>query len=621
MTKKPALLAALIISLGLYYFIGFETVRTNATQVISLYAGLFLLYFLILRISKQVEHFATLVTFGFVIRIAFLFVLPFLSDDFFRFVWDGILVSTGNNPYLHTPNELIAGNYDAFFDQLNSKDYYSVYPPLLQYVFWIAVKLFPESPQGAIATMKFFVLLAEAGSLYFLLKLGKQFGFGDRSALIYFLNPLVIIELSGNLHFDAFLICFLLGAVWFGSKSKLIPSAGLLGLAVAAKINPLMTFPFFIRRWGINRSIIYFFLAIAIAAVTIIPFANTEAFSNFGESLQLYFQSFEFNASFYYLSKYIVGQDYALVLGKVFPMVIVIVILAVTFRHKRSDWKSLPILILFAFTVYYLCARVIHPWYLTTLVAFAALTTYRYAILWSFLIPFTYLTYATDQYIENIAVIWIEYSLVMGLAILEWTTDGYKRTLEDILWENSFFKKLYSNSIPSRVKIKRDRIASRLQSGEKIIDIGTGNGGLCNSLMKLGHDVTPVDVKDRSFFKNVKPNVYDGVKLPYAEDEFDVALLITVLHHTPDPRAILKEALRVAPRVVIMEDIYRNPVQKHLTFFTDSLVNLEFADHPHTNKDDDGWRQLFDELGLRLVSREDFRTLLFYRQVIYAVGR
>ena len=114
--------------------------------------------------------------------------------------------------------------------------------------------------------------------------------------------------------------------------------------------------------------------------------------------------------------------------------------------------------------------------------------------------------------------------------------------------------------------------------------------------------------------------VYDGERLPFADKSFDACTIITVLHHTPDPDAILREAMRVTrKRIVIMEDIFRNPLQKQLTFFTDSLVNLEFEGHPHTNRSDAEWKETFERMGLKLVFREDFRTLVFFRQVVYVV--
>jgi ubiquinone/menaquinone biosynthesis C-methylase UbiE len=116
--------------------------------------------------------------------------------------------------------------------------------------------------------------------------------------------------------------------------------------------------------------------------------------------------------------------------------------------------------------------------------------------------------------------------------------------------------------------------------------------------------------------------IYNGEKLPFDDLAFDTTLLITVLHHTPDPDAVLQEAIRVsARRIVVMEDIYTNPFQKYLTWFTDSLVNMEFVGHPHTNRSDKQWQATFSKMGLKLVGKETFRTLVFFRQVIYVLER
>jgi len=70
--------------------------------------------------------------------------------------------------------------------------------------------------------------------------------------------------------------------------------------------------------------------------------------------------------------------------------------------------------------------------------------------------------------------------------------------------------------------------------------------------------------------------LYDGKKIPYDDDSFDVALLITVLHHTPHPEKILQEAQRVAKKIVLVEDVYSTVFHKYVTYFFDSLVNFEF---------------------------------------------
>ena len=57
---------------------------------------------------------------------------PLLSDDYFRFIWDGMVMHEGINPVSHTPSYLvhhpeIAETNQGLYSLLNSKEYYSVY--------------------------------------------------------------------------------------------------------------------------------------------------------------------------------------------------------------------------------------------------------------------------------------------------------------------------------------------------------------------------------------------------------------------------------------------------------------------------------------------------------------
>ena len=44
---------------------------------------------------------------GISFRMILLFCLPFWSQDFYRFIWDGRLVFSGLSPYLFRPNDVI----------------------------------------------------------------------------------------------------------------------------------------------------------------------------------------------------------------------------------------------------------------------------------------------------------------------------------------------------------------------------------------------------------------------------------------------------------------------------------------------------------------------------------
>ncbi|MEB3273038.1 MAG: class I SAM-dependent methyltransferase [Prochlorothrix sp.] len=163
------------------------------------------------------------------------------------------------------------------------------------------------------------------------------------------------------------------------------------------------------------------------------------------------------------------------------------------------------------------------------------------------------------------------------------------------------------------------RLQPFLKSEAKILEIGSGLGSVTSHFRQQGLQITPVDIADASLLPGTTPQIYDGGCLPFTDRSFDTVLLLTVLHHIADPIQTIGEAQRVGNTVLIIEDIYTNPVQKYLTYGVDSLMNLEFRDHPHSNHTDAEWQSIFQNLGLELIYTESYAFVGFFRQVIYVL--
>lgn len=165
--------------------------------------------------------------------------------------------------------------------------------------------------------------------------------------------------------------------------------------------------------------------------------------------------------------------------------------------------------------------------------------------------------------------------------------------------------------------IKKKRLFKFYSNEENILDIGSGNCGLNLLIKNAGYQITSLDIVNKSVFEDIQPIIYEGQKLPFKDKEFEVVQLITVLHHIKEPEKNIAEALRVGKKLIIMEDIYENELQKYLTFTADSINNWEFLGHPHTNKSDAEWRKLFKNMGLKVVKAEYYDFLIFFKQVTY----
>ena len=363
------------------------------------------------------------VALGIFLRVALVFAFPRLSDDVYRFIWDGNLVVAGQNPVASTPAAILqsgnapAGNTEELYGLLNSGEYHSIYPPVSQIVFatgaWVgAGDWFLSS-----TVMKVFLLLAELGSLWLLAKILAGFGLPPSRLLLYWLNPLVIVEVMGNLHFEGVMVCFLLWSLYLLTRSRYLAAGGAMAVSIAAKLLPLMLLPFLLGRlW--RTPFWKFFLSLGgMLLLLFLPLLLGSGFlDGFGGSLDLYFRKFEFNASLYYLLRtygfYELGWNQIARFGPLLARIAGGAILIVALADRTSDWRSLPGLWLSAFVIYLLCATTVHPWYLTVPVALCCFTSWRFPLLWSYLIMLTYTSYTSVPYEENLWLVGVEYVLV-----------------------------------------------------------------------------------------------------------------------------------------------------------------------------------------------------------------
>jgi hypothetical protein len=220
-----------LISLAGYVLFGYFLSRQNFLAVMSTYLVLFAGYVYVLKgvpfsVIDDSKYSLQIFTWAAILfRLLFLFSIPRLSDDYFRFLWDGNLSASGINPYSITPLDYMQqpsnrSDYLAeLFVGINSQGYHSVYPPVLQFIFFIAGKLFPGNLVASIVSLRIVIIAAETGSILLLQKILQHFHLPKSRVLLYALNPLVIIELSGNLHAEAIMIFFLLAATYFLTRS------------------------------------------------------------------------------------------------------------------------------------------------------------------------------------------------------------------------------------------------------------------------------------------------------------------------------------------------------------------------------------------------------------------
>ena len=139
-----------------------------------------------------------------------------------------------------------------------------------------------------------------------------------------------------------------------------------------------------------------------------------------------------------------------------------------------------------------------------------------------------------------------------------------------------------------------DSFAPVIPPHSRIIDIGAGKGLLAHEMARrFNARVTMVDVA-RYNQTDLPLTICDSRALAFADDSFDVALLSFVLHHSPHPDAILREALRVAREVVVVENDVRGAVRGAATRLIDSWPAIRYGTPPcHFTRPRDEWLAWF----------------------------
>ena len=226
LNSKHTQIGIIILCALLYILFSYQLEREQFPLLFSIYSLLFLGFIAILKYSNLNVKQLTYISFGF--RALFILAIPNLSQDFYRFIWDGRLLLEGLNPYLQTPNTIMASgqipiaNAQELYNNMGelSAKHFSNYPPLNQLCFFIAALFSSKSILGSVIVLRLLIIAADFGTLYFGKRLLEHLNLKPKQIFWYILNPFIIIELTGNLHFEGVMIFFLIASLYVFFKQK-----------------------------------------------------------------------------------------------------------------------------------------------------------------------------------------------------------------------------------------------------------------------------------------------------------------------------------------------------------------------------------------------------------------
>ena len=322
------------------------------------------------------------------------------GDDLWRYQWEGKVQNAGFNPYLLAPNdEQLVPIRAQFADwsRINHRDYSAIYPPGAE-LFFAALSRFAAGPLA----YKLIFAAADLAAIAVLLGLiGGSTRFAN--AAWYAWNPLVVYSFAGAAHFDSLMILPMLTGVFLFTRSQAatepsaqwryaILGAVAMGLAISFKLIPVLLLPVCVFVLGWRTLALGISLAIPMALSLPFGFPHVAIWNSLGRFIYVT----RLNDIFWWIIEDTVWpnphqKNYH------YNVIIIVAVLVVSVFFFRN-WKRGLLWVMGTALVF---SPVLHPWYVTWILPFAAwrrvdgwqvlsVTVFAYYLFWDerlFLLP------------------------------------------------------------------------------------------------------------------------------------------------------------------------------------------------------------------------------------------
>lgn len=356
-------------------------------------------------------------------RIALVPLPLVLSEDAYYYLWEGKVQAAGFNPYQLAPGAPeLAHLRDATWEKLHHREVLSVYPPLLLLVFRFGAAV-SSSPD----IFKLIFAAFDLATVWLIVQLLRARGQNESLALIWAWNPLVILEFAGNAHEMSMAIFFFVAGLWLIERRRHPAAAVAFALAMHSH---LMAVPVVLIALATARvrSVRAWLAFIVVLLLSFLPFASA------GRDLPLGLLDlagrWRFNDSiFALLVRWFDNNASRQVFGWIWvlherPKRIAVVLLAGTFAWALLRRYSPTRAALTVTGALLLLSPVVHPWYVTWMVALAC---FEFRLSWLAFSAFVLVSYVakltelqTGVWVDSAFVRWIEYAPFFALLAYEW---------------------------------------------------------------------------------------------------------------------------------------------------------------------------------------------------------
>jgi hypothetical protein len=306
-----------------------------------------------------------------VLRLVLLLLDPLLSNDIYRYVWDGRVQSAGINPFRYVPADpaLAALRDAAIYPNINRADYaVTIYPPVAQMFFFLVTRLGEN-----VTTMKAALLACEGVTVAMILMLLRQLGRPLTRLAAYAWHPLPMWEIANSGHIDGLMVALMMVGLWLAVAGRPVRGAAAIALAALAKPFAVLALPATWRPWDWKAPL----AVVAVVALAYAPYLAV-GWGVFGFLATGYLEEERYSSGGFIWPlaalRWVTGAlpgDVAVYFG-VAALIVFALALRVSWRSARSaettlrDINTLLLVSLFLLSPNY-------PWYFLVLTPFVAL--------------------------------------------------------------------------------------------------------------------------------------------------------------------------------------------------------------------------------------------------------
>jgi len=168
-------------------------------------------------------------------------------------------------------------------------------------------------------------------------------------------------------------------------------------------------------------------------------------------------------------------------------------------------------------------------------------------------------------------------------------------------------------TIEFRSKLFIKGCSNLIGQNDKVLDVGSGNGIMAWEFKKrFGCDIVCTDILNYIQVELPFIKMNDPCKLSFQDNEFDLVMLIDMLHHTNDStqKMLITEGKRIGKSILIFET--RPTLKAKILDHVLNYIHEKNMNIPLNFKNEFYWKKILDNVGFNSINYIEVKEPIYY---------